>query len=115
VPGRSWGWAYPLRSLAGGVGFLIVSAAKAPVPPEQFLLRVLAQQASMALANARLHAQEHATAEGLADEQAALRRVATLVARAPPSTAVFAAVTKEVGGCLRSTTRSWPGTRPTTP
>jgi signal transduction histidine kinase len=100
VPGRSWGWAYPLRSLASGVGFLIVSAAKAPVPAEQFLLRVLARQAGMALANAWLHAQEHATAEGLADEQAALRRVATLVARAPPPAAVFAAVTKEVGRLL---------------
>jgi len=34
VPGRSWGWAYPLRSLAGGVGFLIVSAEEAPGPAE---------------------------------------------------------------------------------
>ncbi len=66
VPGRSWGWAYPLRSLAGGVGFLIVSAEEASVPAEQFLLRVMAQQAGMALANARLHAQERATAEELA-------------------------------------------------
>ena len=100
VPGRSWGWAYPLRSLAGGVGFLIVSAEEAPGPAEQFLLRVMAQQAGMALANARLHAQEHATAEGLADEQAALRRVATLVAEAAPPPAVFAAVAEEVGRLL---------------
>lgn len=66
VPGRSWGWAYPLRSLAGDVGFLIVSAEEASVPAEQFLLRVMAQQAGMGLANARLHAQERATAEELA-------------------------------------------------
>jgi sugar diacid utilization regulator len=66
VPGRSWGWAYPLRSPAGGVGFLIVSAEEALLPAEQFLLRVMAQQAGMALANARLHAQERATAEELA-------------------------------------------------
>jgi hypothetical protein len=33
----------------------------------------------------------------LAEEQAALRRVATLVARATPPEAVFAAVTEEVG------------------
>ncbi len=66
VPGRSWGWAYALRSLAGGVGFLIVSAEEAPILAEQFLLRVMAQQAGMALANARLHAQERATAEELA-------------------------------------------------
>jgi signal transduction histidine kinase len=100
VPGRSWGWAYPLRSLAGGVGFLLVSAEEAPIPAEQFLLRVMAQQAGMALANARLHAQEHATAEGLSDEQAALRRVATLVARGEPPSAVFAAVAEEVGRLL---------------
>jgi sugar diacid utilization regulator len=65
VPGRPCGWAYPLRSLAGGVGFLIVSAEEASSPAEQFLLRVMAQQAGMALANARLHAQERATAEEL--------------------------------------------------
>jgi signal transduction histidine kinase len=100
VPGRSWGWAYPLRSLAGGVSFLIVSAEEAPGPAEQFLLRVMVQQAGMALANARLHAQEHATAEGLADEQAALRRVATLVAEAARPPAVFAAVAEEVGRLL---------------
>jgi sugar diacid utilization regulator len=66
VPGRPWGWAYPLRSPAGGLGFLVVSAEEAPIPAEQFLLRVMAQQAGMALANARLHAQERATAEELA-------------------------------------------------
>ena len=36
----------------------------------------------------------------IADEQAALRRVATLVARAAPPAAVFAAVAEEVGGLL---------------
>jgi hypothetical protein len=45
---------------------MIVSAEEAPVPAEQFLLQVMAQQAGMALANARLHAQERATAEELA-------------------------------------------------
>jgi signal transduction histidine kinase len=100
VPDRPWGWAYPLRSLAGGVGFLVVSAEEAPTPAEQFLLRVMAQQAGMALANARLHAQEHATAEGLADKQAALRRVATLVARGVPAAAIFAAVAEEAGRLL---------------
>jgi DNA-binding PucR family transcriptional regulator len=66
VPGRPWGWGYPLRSPGRGVGFMIVSAEEAPVPAEQFLLQVMAQQAGMALANARLHAQERATAEELA-------------------------------------------------
>jgi PAS domain S-box-containing protein len=36
----------------------------------------------------------------VADEQAALRRVATLVARGAPQTEVFAIVAKEVAGCL---------------
>jgi len=36
----------------------------------------------------------------LADEQAALRNVATLVAQAPPSTELFVAVAAEVGGLL---------------
>ena len=45
----------------------------------------------------------HAWAEGcrLAEEQAALRRVATLVARRPSPDAVFAAVAEEVGRLLR--------------
>jgi hypothetical protein len=115
VPGRSWGWAYPLRSLAGGVGFLIVSAEEVPTPAGQFLLRVMAQQAGMALANARLHAQEHATAEGLAEEQAALRRVATLVAYGLRRSRCSRRSPRRSDGSWRSTRRSWPGTTPTTP
>ncbi|HEV7791203.1 MAG TPA: hypothetical protein VGP05_19515, partial [Pseudonocardia sp.] len=38
----------------------------------------------------------------LADEQAALRRVATLVARGVPPGEVFAAVAQEVGSVLRA-------------
>jgi sugar diacid utilization regulator len=64
--GRPWGWAFPLRSLTGDVGFLVVTAEEAPTAAEQFLLRVMTQQAGIALANARLHAQERATAEELA-------------------------------------------------
>jgi signal transduction histidine kinase len=43
-----------------------------------------------------------ATSTGLADEQAALRRVATMVARAVPPEDVFAAVAAEVGQLLRA-------------
>jgi hypothetical protein len=46
----------------------------------------------------------------IADEQAALRRVATLVARAAAPGEVFAAVTAEVGRVLASTSRSWADT-----
>jgi DNA-binding PucR family transcriptional regulator len=66
VPGRPWGCAYPLRSLAGELGTLVVTAEEAPATAEQFLLRVLAQQAGVALANARLHAQERSASEELA-------------------------------------------------
>jgi signal transduction histidine kinase len=50
-------------------------------------------------AHARAREAEHAQAgqRRLADEQAALRRVATLVAQAAPTSEVFEAVTREVG------------------
>jgi DNA-binding PucR family transcriptional regulator len=72
VPGRPWGWAYPLRSLAGELGAMVVTAEKAPAAAEQFLLRVLAQQAGVALANARLHAQERSASEELTKVNATL-------------------------------------------
>jgi HAMP domain-containing protein len=50
----------------------------------------------------------------LADEQAALRRVATLVSRAASPDEVFAAVVGgRSGGCFPSMSRSWPDTTPT--
>ena len=57
---------------------------------------LIAGQLAVSLDNAQLYAQFRR----IADEQAALRRVATLVARAAPSTEVFAAVTAEVGRVL---------------
>jgi signal transduction histidine kinase len=47
------------------------------------------------------NSEARAEVERLADEQAALRRVATLVAREPPPEQVFAAVAEEVGRLLR--------------
>ena len=47
------------------------------------------------------NAQARTDVQRLADEQAALRRVATLVARESPPTEVFAAVTEEVGRLLQ--------------
>ncbi|MET0578611.1 MAG: helix-turn-helix domain-containing protein [Ilumatobacteraceae bacterium] len=59
-----WGWAFPLRSLGRHLGFLVVSAYAEPTAAEQFLLRVLAQQTGVALANARVHTrQRRQTAE----------------------------------------------------
>ncbi len=81
VLGASWGFAYPLRSLDGLFGYVVVAATAPPAKAEQFLLQVLAQQTGIALANARLHARERKSAEELqvlnaqlTDTVAALRR-----------------------------------------
>jgi sugar diacid utilization regulator len=72
VADEAWGWAFPLRSLEGSFGYLVVSADRDPETTEQFLLRVLAQQTGIALANARLHDRERGTAEELRAANAAL-------------------------------------------
>ncbi|WP_445187707.1 GAF domain-containing protein [Pseudonocardia sp. Cha107L01] len=54
------------------------------------------------VATAIANAQARAERSGFAEEQAALRRVATLVARAAPPEEVFAAVTAEVGQVLHA-------------
>jgi hypothetical protein len=71
VEGAGWAWAYPLVSLDDLGGYLVVSFGTEPEPHRQFLLNVLAQQTGAALANARLHARERASAErerAIADE-----------------------------------------------
>ncbi|KWX01058.1 CdaR family transcriptional regulator [Carbonactinospora thermoautotrophica] len=82
IPGEAWGWALPLRSLAGDLGYLVVAADDEPPPAEQFLLQALAQQAGVALANARLHAKERATAEELRAANAALAETVRALERA---------------------------------
>jgi DNA-binding PucR family transcriptional regulator len=81
VIGEGWGWAFPLRSFAGHFGHLVVVADQEPAAAEQFLLRVLAQQSGIALANTRLHSRERANAAelrvanlALAETVAALQR-----------------------------------------
>jgi signal transduction histidine kinase len=54
------------------------------------------------LATAIANADSRADLARLADEQAALRRVATLVARATPQVQLFASVTEEVGWLLQA-------------
>ncbi|HEX9379227.1 MAG TPA: GAF domain-containing protein, partial [Gaiellaceae bacterium] len=56
------------------------------------------------MATAIANAEAHAEVQRLADEQAALRRVATLVARDAPSTEVFEAVATEVAKLLDTDT-----------
>ena len=59
-------------------------------------VNLIAGQLAVSLDNAQLYAEYRR----IADEQAALRRVATLVARAVPPREMFAAVAKEVGRLL---------------
>ena len=54
------------------------------------------------MATAVSNAQAREDLHRLADEQAALRRVATLVARGAPPEELFAAVTEEAGRLLRA-------------
>jgi signal transduction histidine kinase len=62
LDGAGWAWAYPMRSAAGHLGFLVVAAAAEPSAEERFVLQALAQQAAVALANVQLRAEEHAAA-----------------------------------------------------
>ena len=80
-PEVAWTWAFPLASRGGASGYLIVGSPERPPQHEWLLLRTLAQQTGVALANARLVARERSTRVQVDDEQAALRRVAALVAR----------------------------------
>jgi sugar diacid utilization regulator len=61
----TWRWAFPLRGANGLAGCLVVVAASEPTVDEMFLLRVLGQQTTAALANATLHRKEDAYADGL--------------------------------------------------
>ena len=72
--GVPWAWAYPLFSLHGPDGYLIVGAAGPLAESERFLLQVLAQQAGVALANSRLHHREREQAGELQAANLALRR-----------------------------------------
>jgi sugar diacid utilization regulator len=72
IQGEVWAWAFPLRAVEGQLGFLAVAADAEPTEGDQFLLRVLAQQTGIALANARSHARERATAAELRTANAAL-------------------------------------------
>ncbi|MGH3068329.1 MAG: PucR family transcriptional regulator [Streptosporangiaceae bacterium] len=77
--GAPWAWAYPMRSIAGRIGSLLVHAAHEPAVEEQFLAQVLAQQTGVAVSNAQLHGRERNTAEQLAATNGALEEtVATL-------------------------------------
>ena len=85
VAGRLWG------------ALLVGSVQHQPLPPEtEERIERFAELVATAIANVETRAE----VERLAEEQAALRRVAELVARESPADSVFAAVAEEVGMLL---------------
>ena len=86
VDGRVW-----------GVAFAASAADRPFADGAEARLAGFTELVAIAIANA----QARMELRGFADEQAALRRVATLVARAAPPQEVFAAVTAEVGLLLQ--------------
>jgi GAF domain-containing protein len=85
VEGRSWGT------------MIAATGRSEPLPPDtERRVRQFAGLIATAIANAEARAE----LSRLADEQAALRRVATLVAEDAPASELFEAVTREVGVLL---------------
>jgi sugar diacid utilization regulator len=91
ILGETWAWAFPLRSLEGHFGYLVVSANEEPPASEQFLLRILSQQTGIALANARLHARERAMTVELRTANTALAKTISALER---STAIHDRLTQ---------------------
>ncbi|HEX6448515.1 MAG TPA: GAF domain-containing protein [Trebonia sp.] len=85
-------------SVAGRLwGVIGVASTREPLPAgTEARLTAFTELAATAIANA----QARTELRSFAEEQAALRRVATLVARAAPPEQVFAAVTEEAGRLL---------------
>ena len=74
LAGEAWAWALPLRSLEEFIGHLVVAGRAEPTPAELVLLRSLAQQTGVAVANARLHASKEAANAALAETVTTLER-----------------------------------------
>jgi len=74
LPGEAWAYALPLRSLEEFIGHLVVAGRTEPTPAELVLLRSLAQQTGVAVANARLHASKEASNAALAETVTTLER-----------------------------------------
>jgi sugar diacid utilization regulator len=92
LPGTAWTWGYPLASLEVTDGYVMVSASRQPEQYQEFLVGVLMQQTAAALANARLHANERAAADRLAELNLALERVAAQAERSAAAANVSLAV-----------------------
>jgi len=102
VATRDWGWraavGIPIRVEGRLWGVMIVASTRGELlPPDaEERLAGFTELVATAIANT----QARVELQGSASEQAALRRVAELVARAAPPEEVFAAVTAEAGRLL---------------
>ena len=78
IAGAAWSWAFGLPGSVEQIGSLIASADVEPSADDLLLLRSLAQQTGIALANAHLHAAHAAANEALTQTVAALRRTTAI-------------------------------------
>ena len=78
IAGEAWAWAVGLPSPVEQIGTLMVAADSPLSEDDMLVLRSLAQQTGIALANARLHASHKATNEQLTDTVAALRHTTAI-------------------------------------
>jgi hypothetical protein len=74
LTGVPWSRAYSISNPRGPSGYLVVGAEQEPAEGERFLLQLLAQQAGVALANARLHGREREQSQELRAANHALHR-----------------------------------------
>jgi sugar diacid utilization regulator len=81
VSGHVWSWAFPLRTLESDFGYLVVGADEEPSQADQFLVRVLAQQTGVSLANARLRSRDADIAAELRNANAALAETVAALQR----------------------------------
>ncbi len=100
--GHDWGYhaavGAPIKVEGRLWGVMVVGLTREERLPADAAARLVGftELLGMAIANA----QAHVELRGYAEEQAALRRVATLVARAAPPQELFAVVTEEIGRML---------------
>jgi signal transduction histidine kinase len=112
VPGEHRALAFPLRDGAKPLGTLLVGGELSARTEERLRGRVVPAVESLVQAAREREAMSSALEASrdelgvLADEQAALRRVATLVAHAVPASEVFDAVTAEMAGLLAADSAS---------
>lgn len=78
ISGEPWAWAFGLPSPVEQIGTLIVAADAPPSDDDMLVLRSLAQQTGIALANARLHASHKAANEQLSETVAVLRHTTAI-------------------------------------